>query len=155
MPHRQLRIVALGTSDIESQARPSSLRLPAHPLEDFRAHGFRQCHWIFDLALETVSHIGREFETLFRLPPDVMESSPTGFIARVHPEDRDSFLEHMQKHIESGVDITLRLFDGPELKWIWLRSFPLENDDFFSGARMLFVAEDVTSSKTRARASGD
>ena len=145
---KQLRLIA---QDILS-ARPKidvSLPTPSHSIEELRAFGFRLCHWVVDVCHMTVSHIGRDFEAIFHLSPDVMDTDPAGFMERVHPEDRETLLGNIQMSADRSIDVRVRLLNGKDLKWIWLRSFPLENDDLFSSPKVLFVAEDITSTMNR------
>lgn len=148
MSRHQLRVI---THDrIETQEPSFSVSLPSNAsLEEFKALGFKQCHWVVDTLTMTVNNIGRDFESIFGIPPQVMDADPSGFLESVHPEDRNSLTSHMQTALEYGVDLVVRLLDGKEQKWVWLRSFPIENEDLFSGTRMLFVVEDVTSSRAR------
>ncbi len=157
MSRQQLRLIAhqqIETGLDGSQKFAPSMTSASNSLEELRALGFKQCHWVVDTLSMTVEHIGRYFEHIFGMPPHVMEADPAGFLICVHPEDRDSLVSHIQTAIERAVDIELRLLDGKEIKWVWLRSFPIENEDFFSGTRMLFVVEDITSSRGRVRKQG-
>jgi hypothetical protein len=147
MSRQQLRLVAHENLSKRNHS-------PVKALEELQALGFKQCHWVVDTLSMTVDHVGRYFEQIFGMSPHVMETDPAGFLVRVHPEDRESLVSHIQTAIEHAVDLEIRLLDGKELKWVWLRSFPVENEDLFCGTRMLFVVEDITSSRGRARKQG-
>ncbi|MCM2280704.1 MAG: ATP-binding protein [Bdellovibrionaceae bacterium] len=132
------------------KAQPADFLAEREALEEFKALEFRQCHWIVDLATRSISSVSADFEGVFHLPPNVLENDPAGFTTRLFPEDKDSTLVHMHTHLDSGVDLEFRVISGQgELRWIWLRSFPIENGDPFAPVRMLFVAEDITSKKER------
>ncbi len=132
------------------RARPADILAEREALNELKALEFRQCHWVVDLATHSVSAVSADFEGVFQLPPSVLENDPAGFTARVFPEDKDGTLVHMHTRLENGVDLEFRVINGQgELRWVWLRSFPLENNDPFALPRMLFVAEDITSKKER------
>lgn len=147
-----MRLIAPET--MKSEATSYSPSVHPSPLEEFKALGFKQCHWVVDTLSMTVNNIGRDFESIFGMSPKIMESNPTGFLGCVHPDDRNSVTAHMQSAIDYGVDLVVRLLDEHDEKWVWLRSFPIENEDLFSGTRMLFVVEDITSSRGRERKQG-
>lgn len=131
-------------------SRPADVLAEREALDEFKALDFHQCHWIVDLSTRAVNSVSADFEGVFRLPPNVLEKDPAGFTARIFPEDKDGTLVHMHTRLESGVDLEFRVIGAQgELRWIWLRSFPLENGDAFALPRMLFVAEDITSKKER------
>lgn len=117
------------------------------PLDEFKAMGFRFCHWVVDVSSGAVSHISREFETVFQIKADSMANDPKSFIECILPDDLAQIRSLFGDGMESTLDLEFRVLDGKETRWIWLRSFPIENEDFFSGERILFVAEDITSRK--------
>lgn len=140
-------------AEINSKAlatEPSDLFADRAALDEFKALNFHQCHWIVDLATRSVNGVSSDFEGLFHLPPSVLEQDPAGFTARIFPEDKDHTFLQLHTHLDTGVDLEFRVIIGSgELRWIWLRSFTLENNDAFSATRMLFVAEDITAKKER------
>lgn len=140
------RLAEMVRATLKSQ--PSDFLAEREAIEKLKALEFRQCHWVADVATRTVSAVSADFEGLFQLAPSVLENDPAGFTARILPEDKDSTLVHMHTRLEFGVDLEFRVISGHgELRWVWLRSFPLENGDPFAHPKMLFVAEDITSKK--------
>jgi len=117
-------------------------------VETYTAPGFDQCHWIVSGGSRECSEISQNFFNLFHLQPSVLKNDSNGFMSSVMPEDKDHVLAHIHNFFDQGIDCEFRVI-GPqnELKWIWLRSFPLDRSE--RNQRFLFVAENISARKER------
>lgn len=155
-PHGLTMVRREALTRLAEMVRLALKSAPSHSLDEretlkgFTALDFRQCHWLVDLGTGAVFGISADFEGVFHLPPHFLENDPTGFTTRILPEDKDNVLLQMHTRLQAGVDLEFRIIgEHGEARWIWLRSFPLENEDPFAAPRMLFVAEDITIKKDR------
>lgn len=109
----------------------------------------RQCFWILDIDAGKTLVVSDNFEIVWGTNRKILNEGAAGFADRVFPADRDRALSEFHTRLESDLDIELRVIaDDGEVRWIWLRSFPIAPERSHPDARrVVLIADDITDKK--------
>ncbi len=109
----------------------------------------RQCFWVLDIDTAKVLVVSDNFETVIGSSRAILNESLGGFADRVLPADRDRVLSEFHTRLDSNLDIETRFIaDDSEIRWIWLRSFPIKVDRSATPSRrVVLIADDITEKK--------
>ncbi|MGA8810888.1 MAG: PAS domain-containing protein [Thermoanaerobaculia bacterium] len=120
--------------------------------ERFRqiAENIHEVFWLFDFDADKVIYASPAYEVVWQASRETLYREPHAFLAAIHPDDRSSAIEAMEKHRENGFDVEYRLVrpDG-SIRWIRDRGFPTR-DGTGRVYRLAGIAEDITDRKLAA-----
>lgn len=161
----ELLELATSASDLAQDVQAQQLRLDLMRDEMTEVQQFyrqfsetiSQCFWVLDLKLQRVLVVSDNFERVWGGSRRCLSDGLTGFMAHVYPEDRDTVLSKfhlalgsdLNAELGAELDVEFRVVDElGELRWIWLRGFPIHEDSATETVeRIVLIADDVTEKK--------
>ncbi len=124
--------------------REEMFRLIAETIDDV--------FWILDSVSRQLVYLSPGFEAIWGRPrSEVYADHPRGFLASLHPDDREPFLERQKGLMAGGHDIEYRVVrpDGT-IRWVRDRGFPVK-EEAGQVTRIVGLATDITEQKEAER----
>jgi PAS domain S-box-containing protein len=121
----------------ELRASEERFRLVAETIEDV--------FWIRDPGAGRIVYLSPAFEKIWGASPAPLLESPEGWLATVHPDDRERVASAGLLAGTAEIEYRIVRPDG-EVRWIRDRSFPVRNEGGHL-VRVVGVARDITESR--------
>jgi diguanylate cyclase (GGDEF)-like protein len=107
-------------------------------------------NWEWDIATRQ-STWSAELYRLFDIDPANVEPSFEGFVAQVHPDDRDAVIASLQDSVANGSEHAMDyrvILSGGEVRWLHGRCTVTERNDIGMPVTVAGTAQDITDRKS-------
>jgi two-component system CheB/CheR fusion protein len=113
------------------------------------AENIKDVFWMRTPHNQKVVYVSPAYEKIWGRDIRALYKNPSAFIEAIHPEDRDRFMEQMERCADSQweMDYRIQKLDG-EVNWIHDRGFPVYGADG-EVEMMCGFASDITSRKMK------
>jgi len=94
--------------------------------------------------------VSNAYEKIWGFPCESAYAVPSTWIESIHPDDRESAIRHMGQAEPFGhnqMEYRIIRPDG-EVRWIWVRSFPMK-DDAGGSRRVIGIAQEALTNAVR------
>ncbi len=114
------------------------------------AENIRSVFFLVDATNDHTLYVSPSYETIWGLSCESLYADPHSWAQVVHEDDRERVLGSAQRNVrDAGFDHEYRIVTpAGELRWIWVRGFPIKNDDG-EIYRIAAIAEDVTEHRAQ------
>lgn len=106
--------------------------------------------WLFTGDWSELLFVNSAYEDVWGQEIEAVEEDPTDFLNGVHPEDRDTVLDVMER-LSAGesVEVEYRVNEAEDYgRWVWVRGSPVFDDDG-NVIRVAGFARDISELKQR------
>jgi two-component system, cell cycle sensor histidine kinase and response regulator CckA len=116
------------------------------------AENIHEIFWLVTADFSSTLYISPAYEAVWGRSCESLYRDPRSFIAAIHPEDRPSVVEKVDRDRTRGFEVEYRVVrPDSSVRWIWDRGFPIK-DEAGVVYRVAGIAEDITERKLAADA---